>query len=99
MDDEQIQFEPEELIDKPFYYNIIIQNATIPDNYENIYVDYSVKIDDKKSETFKTKEVNLIILQIEGKTQNPVFDYKKLHHFEKITDTLLTYLQTAKVSY
>lgn len=42
-------------MDKPFYYNVVIESATIPDNYENIYVEYSVKTDEKKSQTFKTQ--------------------------------------------
>ena len=58
MDDEEAQFEPEELMDKPFYYNVVIEEATIPDNFQNIYVEYSVKIDEKKSETFQTNIVN-----------------------------------------
>jgi len=32
-------------MDKPFYYNVVIESATIPDNHENIYVEYAVKID------------------------------------------------------
>ena len=58
MDDEEIQFEPEELMEKPFYYNVIIEEAIIPDNYKNIFVEYSVKVDEKKSEIFRTDEVH-----------------------------------------
>lgn len=34
-------------MDKPFYYNVVIEEATIPDNFENIYVEYGVKKDEK----------------------------------------------------
>lgn len=59
MDDDENEFQPEELMDKPFYYNVVIEEAQIPDNFKNIYVEYSVKIDEKKSETFQTNIVSL----------------------------------------
>lgn len=37
------------------YFKIIIEKAKIPDNYSNIYVEYDVKLDNNKKETFKTK--------------------------------------------
>ena len=45
-------------MEKPFYYNVIIEEAIIPDNYKNIFVEYSVKVDEKKSEIFRTDEVH-----------------------------------------
>ena len=46
-------------MEKPFFYNVIIEEAMIPDNYKNIFVEYAVKVDEKKSETFRTEEVNI----------------------------------------
>lgn len=39
------------------YFKIVIEKAKIPDNYSNIYVEYDVKLDNNKKETFKTKIV------------------------------------------
>ena len=64
MDDEEIEFQPEQLMNKPFYYNVVIEEASIPDNYENIYVQYSVKIDEKKTETFTTNIVVINLMQV-----------------------------------
>ena len=50
-------------MDKPFYYNVVIEEATIPENYQNIYVEYAVKSDDKNSATFKTQIVLLVRLR------------------------------------
>lgn len=40
-----------------------------------------------------------MIIQIVEKTRNPIFNYKKLHKFDKINDILLNYLSTARVYY
>ena len=42
------------------YFKIVIEKAKIPDNYSNIYVEYDVKLDNNKKETFKTKIVILV---------------------------------------
>lgn len=49
MDEEELEFEPEELMDKPFYYSVVIESAMVPDNYQNFYVEYSTKTDEKNS--------------------------------------------------
>lgn len=46
----------------------------------------------------KQTRYRLELIQVQEKTQNPSFDYKKLHKFDKVTDVLLEYLQTAKVN-
>ena len=51
-------------MDKPFYYNVVIEEADIPDNYESIYVEYGVKIDEKNSETFKTQIVSILLYRL-----------------------------------
>jgi hypothetical protein len=88
--DDEVEFEPEELLDKAFYFNLIIEEAKIPANYENVFVEYSLRVSEFKNESFKTNEVTL-------KTQNPRFDYVKLHNFPCVTEGILKYLSTAKV--
>jgi len=39
------------------------------------------------------------MMQVLEKTRNPVWNYKKLHMFDKINDVLLNYLITAKVKF
>ena len=90
--DEDVEFEPEELIDKPFFFNLFIQQAKIPENYENIFVEYTLKTDEFKSDTFKTD-------QMVQRTNSPMFNYKKLHKFECLTKGLLDYLNVAKVPF
>jgi hypothetical protein len=61
MDEEEIEFEPEELIDKPLYYLIYIKSAKIPINYKDIYVEYSVKVNEAEWEKHQTDVVNALI--------------------------------------
>ena len=37
-------------MDKPFYYNVVIEEATIPDHFENVYVENNVKTGEKSSQ-------------------------------------------------
>ena len=57
MDEEEVEFEPEEMLDKPFHFWIHIGEATIPAHYSNIYVDYAFKVSEFVKESFKSKEV------------------------------------------
>lgn len=56
---------------KPFYYNVEIQEAQIPDNYSNIYVEYSVKTDLVTSETFKTETVITFLFRLFKRQEIP----------------------------
>ena len=58
--DEETEFEPEQLIDNPFYFNITIETAQIPDNFQQIYVEYSLKNNDYNLENYQTEEVLFI---------------------------------------
>lgn len=53
-------------------------------------MEYSIKKNEISTEVFKTDVIT-------ERTRNPVFNYKKLHSFDKITQNLLEYLMTAKV--
>ena len=67
-------------------------SAKIPDNFSNIFVEYSIKKNEISTEVFKTNIIN-------ERTRNPIFNYKKLHSYDKITQNLLEYLMNAKVSF
>ncbi len=41
--DEEEEFEPEYLLDNPFFFNMIIDQAKIPDNFQNVFVEYALK--------------------------------------------------------
>lgn len=69
---------------------MIIQKARIPQNFQNIFVEYAIKKNLISTEVFKTEVVP-------EKTQTPNFNYVKLHSYDKITQQLLEYLMTAKV--
>lgn len=69
-----------------------MDEAKIPENYENIYVEYTLKTEEFKSDTFKSNEVL-------ERTSAPVFNYKRLHTFERLTKGLLEYLNVAKVGF
>lgn len=75
---------------KPFYFNLIIEEAKIPPNFENVFVEYGMKVDEFNSQAFRTPEIN-------EKTQNPKFDYVKLHKFNNVSEEILKYLTTAKL--
>lgn len=89
--DEEEDCEPEDLIDKPFYFNVLIESAKIPENYENVFVEYSLRLNNNDNVTFKTEE-------LKEQTRNPVFNYRKTHSYNKVNDEILNYLQTTNVS-
>lgn len=69
---------------------MVIEKAKIPDNYQNVFVEYAIKKNLISTDVFKTNVVA-------EKTQTPVFNYKMMHSYDKITQGLLEYLMTAKV--
>ena len=69
---------------------MIIEKAKIPENYQNVFVEYALKKNLISTEVFKTNVIT-------EKTQTPVFNYNMLHSYDKITSNLLEYLMTAKV--
>lgn len=64
MDDEEVEFEPEELLDKPFHFLIQIEEASIPQGrYSKMHVEYSFKVNEFVKETFRTAEVPIWLLR------------------------------------
>ena len=57
---------------------------------KNVYVNY--KVFSEKGKTFKTEECA-------GSNRNPVFNFKKVHHIDKITPSILQYLQTGQLCF
>jgi hypothetical protein len=69
---------------------MVIDEAKIPENFQNVFVEYSIKKNEISTEIFKTNSIT-------ERTPNPKFNYTKLHIYDKITQNLLEYLMTAKV--
>jgi len=69
---------------------VVITSAKIPDNYENIFVEYSLRLNGSELCSFRTEAV-------QEQTKNPVFNYKKTHQYLNISDEILNYLQTTNV--
>ena len=88
--DEEEDCEPEDLIGKPFYFNVVITSAKIPDNYENIFVEYSLRLNGSDLSVFKTE-------QVKEQTKTPIFNYKKTHSYLNINDQILNYIQTTNL--
>ena len=59
MDEEEVEFEPEELLDKPFHFLIMIERGVIPLHFRDIYVEYTFRVSEFQKESFKTKSVTL----------------------------------------
>lgn len=55
--DEEEQFEPEYLLDNPFFFNMIIEKAKIPENFQNIFVEYAIKKNLISTDVYKTDVV------------------------------------------
>ena len=88
--DEEEDFEPEYLLDNPFHFNMIIEEAKVPDNFENIFVEYAIKVSEFKTEVFKTD-----VCSETGETS--ILNYRHLHSYSNINQQMLEYLMTAKV--
>lgn len=57
MDEEEVEFEPEELIDKPLHYLIVVTSARIPTNYKDIFVEYQIRTNEHERQKFRTDTV------------------------------------------
>ena len=55
--DDEVQFEPEELLGKPFFFNLMIEEAKIPPNFESVFVEYALKVNEFNTDIFKTPSV------------------------------------------
>lgn len=80
------------LLGKPLTFRMEIEKAKdLPkDLCKNVFVTYALNLD--KKSTFRTGE-------IEGKNQNPVFNFKTVHQTDFITPSLLKYLTNGQVCF
>ena len=67
MDEEEVQFEPEELLEKPFHFLIVVDKAMIPPRFQNIHIEYVFKVSQFQKETFKTKSVCMTLFRLKRK--------------------------------
>lgn len=84
-DEDLLPDEPEDLIGKSINFRIEIEKAKdLPkDLCKNSFVTYGLNFD--KQRTYQTEEFN-------GKSQNPFFGFKKQHHIDAVTQSVLRYL-------
>lgn len=71
LDDDEVEFEPEELLDKPFHFLMLIEEAKIPPHYKSTYVEYSLKVDEFTRSVFKTREVTHAIIRSRRNARPP----------------------------
>lgn len=57
--DEEIFIEPEDLLGKPFFFKVKIDNGKIIDNYTDCFVEYTLKVNEIDKETFRTEVVRV----------------------------------------
>ena len=55
------------MLDKPLFYSVQVKQAKIPINYNNIYVEYAIKVDEENKELFKTNVVNIASFRFSSK--------------------------------
>lgn len=48
------------MLGKPFYFNLMIEEAKIPPNFEGVFVEYAMKVDEFNVEAFKTPHVTIL---------------------------------------
>lgn len=84
-DEDLLPEEPEELLGKAITFRIEIDKAReLPKELcKNVFVSYGLNFD--RSRTYQTDEVV-------GKLQNPEFKFKKVHHIDAVTPSILRYL-------
>ncbi|CDW79443.1 kinesin motor domain containing protein [Stylonychia lemnae] len=84
--------EPEDLLGKPVTFRVEIEKAKdLPvELSKNTFVNYKFGFEGNKIN--QTQENN-------GKERNPVFNFKKVHHIEKVTPSILAYLQNGQLCF
>jgi hypothetical protein len=83
--------DPSELLGKDLYFRMEISHATdLPkDLCKNVFVTYCFK--HEPNVVYSTGETV-------GFTQNPVFNYKKVHCFEQVSSYMIDYIESGDVS-
>lgn len=91
-DEDLLPEEPEDLLGKAITFKVEIDGAKeLPkDLCKNVFVSYGLNFD--KSRSYQTEEV-------EGKSQNPSFNFTKLHHVDSVTPSILRYLANGQMCF
>lgn len=91
-DEDLLPEEPEDLLGKAITFRVEIEKGKeLPkDLCKNVFVTYSLNFD--RARKYQTEE-------IEGKSQNPVFNYKQVHHVDAVTPSLLRYLNNGQLCF
>lgn len=89
LDEDMAPDDPQELIEQPLHFKVKISHAAnLPEDFcRNIYCEYKFYIDDT---VYRTDVV-------EGRTQNPNFNYERKHEYSCVTQKLLDYLADDKL--
>jgi hypothetical protein len=84
-EDDMLVEEPEELLGKAITFRLEIASAKgLPKELcKNTFVSYGLTFD--RSRTYQTDEYS-------GKSENPVYNFKKVHHVDTVTPSILRYL-------
>lgn len=90
-DDELLVEEPQELLGKEIFFRVQIEKAAnLPNDLcKDVFVTYIMKHE---------PDVIHRVPAFEGKTQNPVFNFKKVHRIDEVNDYLLEYFDSGNVS-
>jgi len=91
-DEDLLPDEPEDLIGKAITFRIEIEKAKdLPKELsKNVFVQYALNFD--KSRKYQTDEVD-------GKNPNPVFNFKRVHHVDTVTPSILRYLNNGQLCF
>lgn len=84
--------EPSELVGKEIWFRVEIDQASnLPAELcKNVFVTYQFK--HEPGIIYSTGE-------FEGQTPDPVFNYKKTHHIDLVTDYIIDYIDSGNVSF
>ncbi|CAD8078169.1 unnamed protein product [Paramecium primaurelia] len=78
--------DPSELVGRRFDFRVSIESARLPENLcKDTYVEYSIQVEEKKKESFKTKTLT-------GAHPNPIYNYDQQHTFDQLSEAQLNYL-------
>lgn len=89
-DDDLLVDDPSELLNKEIFFRIEVDEASdLPkDLCKDVFVTY----------IFKHEPESIYrVPQCEGKTQNPKFNYKKVHRVDQVTDYMLDYFNSGNI--
>ena len=90
-DEDLLVDDPQELLGKEIFFKVQVDSCSgLPNDLcKNVFVTYIFK--HEPDTVYRVPE-------FEGKNPNPVFNYKKVHRIDAVTDYLLDYIENGNVS-